>query len=540
LEGWKVGEELMEVADKIKPDTDTITSINPFDLSVIGEVKAARQKEINEAIQQAQRAYRTWKRLAYQERSKYLLRFRDIILNRLDEIASLITQETGKPISEALPTEILPALETLTYFAENAERLLSDERIEYENRLLARKRGYTTYEPLGVIGIISPWNYPLAIPVSQIATALITGNTVILKPSELACFVGLKISEIAKEVGLPEGVLTVLPGDKLTGKLLSESDVNKVIFTGKTTTGKSVLRVSAERILPVTLELSGKDPMIVLSDANLSRTIKGAVYGAFIDAGQSCCAVERVYVMWDIAESFIAGVVQQVNGLTVGDPAEPDTEIGPLVSEEIRSHVESHVADAIQKGAKVLTGGVRPDKLPGYFYLPTVLTSVDHSMLVMQEETLGPVMPIMVVDSTAQAIELANDSKYGLSASVWASDANVALEVAHKLEAGTVIVNDVLFTFGAVECAWGGTKESGIGRTQAVHGLREVCNVKHISYDSGKRNTMPLWYPYDEKYQEFMNLVLKREYSHDLRTRFKSSSELLSHWRRIVGKRADE
>ena len=527
------------MVDEIKPDTDTITSINPFDLSVIGEIKAARQKEIEEAIQQARRAYRTWKKLAYQERGEYLLRFRDVILKHLDEIVSLVTQETGKPISAVLPTEIFPALEALTYFAENAERLLTDEKIEYENRLLARKRGYTTYEPLGVIGIISPWNYPIAVPVPQIATALITGNTAILKPSELTCFVGLKLSEIAKESGLPEGVFTVLPGDKLTGKLLSESDINKIIFTGKRNTGRLILRASAERILPVTLELGGKDPMIILSDANLSRAVKGAVYGAFINAGQSCCAVERVYVMWDIAESFIAGIIQQVNGLTMADPANPATEIGPLASEEVRNHVESHVADAIQKGAKVLTGGGRPDRLSGYFHQPTILTSVNHSMLVMQEETFGPVMPIMVVDSLAQAIELANDSQYGLSASVWASDANVALEVAHKLEAGTVIVNDVLFTFGAVECAWGGTKESGIGRTHAVQGLREVCNVKHISFDSGKRNTMPLWYPYDEGYQEFMNLVLKSEYSHDLKTRFKSSSELLSHWRRIVGKRAD-
>jgi len=529
----------VQVADEIKPDTDTITSINPVDLSVIGEVKAARQKEIDEAIQQAKRAYRTWKKLAYQERAEYLLRFRDVILSHLDEIAVLVTQETGKPISEVLPTEIFPALEALTYFAENAERLLADEKIEYENRLLARKRGYTTYEPLGVIGIISPWNYPLAVPVPQIATALITGNTAILKPSELACFVGLKLSEISKEAGLPQGVFTVLPGDKLTGKLLSESDVNKIIFTGRTNTGKSVLRASAERILPVTLELGGKAPMIVLSDANLSRVVKGAVYGAFINAGQSCCAVERVYVMWDIAKNFIAGVIQQVNSLKVGVPSEPDTEIGPLASEEVRSHVEYHVADAIQKGAKVLTGGARPDKLSGYFYLPTVLTSVDHSMLVMQEETFGPVMPIMVVDSPAQAVELANDSQYGLSASVWGADANVALDVAHKLEAGTVIVNDILFTFGAVECAWGGTKKSGIGRTHAVQGLRDVCNVKHISFDNGKRNTMPLWYPYDEKYQEFMNLVVKSEYSHDLKTRFKSSSELLAHRRRIVGKRAD-
>ena len=528
------------MADKIKPDNDMITSTNPFDLNVLGEVKAARQKEIGEAIQQARRAYRTWKRLAYQERAKYLLRFRDVILNRLDELVSLVTQETGKPTSEVLPTEIFPALEALTYFAANAERLLADERIEYDNRLLARKRGYTTYEPLGVIGIITPWNYPIAVPISQIATTLITGNTAILKPSELACFVGLKLADIAQEAGLPKGVLTVLPGDKLTGKLLSEADINKIIFTGKTPTGRCVLRASAERILPITLELGGKDPMIVLSDANLSRAVKGAVYGAFINAGQSCCAVERIYVMWDIAESFIAGVVQQVNGLTVGDPAKPETEIGPLASAEIRSHVESQVADAIQKGAKVLTGGARPENLSGYFYRPTVLTSVNHSMLVMQEETFGPVMPIMVVDSTAQAIELANDAKYGLSASVWASDANLTLEVAHQLDAGTVIVNDVLFTFGAVECAWGGTKESGIGRTHAVQGLRGVCNVKHISFDSGKRNTMPLWYPYDEKYQEFMNLVLKREYSHDLKTRFKSSSELLSHWRRIVGKRADE
>jgi len=514
-----------------------ITSINPTDLSIIGEVKSARQKDIDNAVKQAQNAYQSWKKLSYPARGEYLLRVKDIILEYLDEIVILVKQEMGKPISEVLLTEIFPALEALTYFALNAERLLTDEKIEYQSRLLLNKRGYTIYEPLGVIGIISPFSYPLAIPITQIATALIAGNTVIFKPSELTPFIGLKIADFFSKAKLPEGCLSVLPGDKFTGELLVASDIDKILFTGRTITGKSILHAAADRVLPVTLELGGKDPMIVLSDANIERAIKGAVYGAFINAGQSCCTVERVYVMRDIAESFINGVVEEVKNLTMGDPMNPETEIGPLASEIQRSSVEAHIADAIQKGAKILIGGERPEGTSGYFYFPTVLTEVDHSIQVMQEETFGPVMPIMVVDSIDEAIQLANDSRYGLSASVWTMDVNLAMDVAHKVETGTVTVNDLIFTFGAVECAWGGTKESGIGRVHAAQGLREVCNVKHISFDKGKRVSKTWWYPYNEEYQEFMRLAIMSEHGQKLRTRFKSGSELLTHWRRIFGKK---
>ncbi|MBM3238063.1 aldehyde dehydrogenase family protein [Candidatus Poribacteria bacterium] len=513
-----------------------ITSINPADLSIIGEIKSARQEDIDNAVKQAQNAYQSWKKLSYPARGEYLLRVKDLILDYLDEIVPLVTQEMGKPISEVLLTEIFPTLEALTYFALNAERLLADEKIEYQSRLLLNKRGYTTYEPLGVIGIISPFSYPLAIPITQIATALIAGNTVILKPSELTPFIGLKIAEFFSKAELPEGCLSVLPGDKFTGELLVAADIDKILFTGRTMTGKSILHAFANRVLPATLELSGKAPMIILGDANIERAIKGAIYGAFINAGQSCCAVERIYVMRDIAKSFIDGVVKEVKNLTVSDPMNPKTEIGPLASETLRANVEAHIADAIQKGAKILIGGKIPENISGYFYLPTVLTEVDHSMQVMQDETFGPVMPIMVVDSINEAIQLVNDSRYGLSASVWTMDVNLAVDVAHKVETGTVTINDLLFTFGAVECAWGGTKESGIGRVHAVQGLREVCNVKHISFDKGKRVSKTWWYPYNEEYQEFIRLAIMSEYGQKLRTRFKSSSELLTHWRRIFGK----
>ncbi len=527
--------------DSIKhTDKTMISSINPTDLSIIGEVAVVKKKEVDNAIQHARKAYRSWKQLSYEERAEYLLRLKDVILNRFDEIVLLVTREMGKPIAEVLPTDIFPALEALTYLALHAEKLLADERVDYYSRLLLNKRGYTMYEPLGVIGIIAPYNYPIAIPITQIATALIAGNTVILKTSELTPFVGLKLAEFFREANFPEGCISVLTGDAQTGQLLVESDVDKIIFTGHTETGRKVSNITAGKIRPVTLELGGKDPMIVLTGANIERAIRGAVYGAFINAGQSCCAVERVYVMRDVAERFIEGVVEQVRTLTVGDPMQPDTEIGPLVDEEQRSNVATHIADAVNKGARILIGGTRPEDMAGYFFQPTVLTDVNHSMLIMQEETFGPVMPIMVVSNVNEAIQLANDSRYGLSASVWTMDVNMAMDVAHEMEAGTVTVNDLLFTFGAMECAWGGTKESGIGRTHAVQGLRDVCNVKHISFDRGKRHTKAWWYPYDEEYQEFMRLFIMSEYSDDIRTRFKSGSELLAHWRRIFGKRAGE
>ena len=525
------------MTDKHHSNADNIiTSINPTDLSIIGKVKSARQEDIDNAVKQAKKAYQSWQKLSYLARGEYLLRVKDIMLDYLDEIAISITQEMGKPISEVLLTEIFPALEALTYFALHAEQLLADEKIEYQSRLLLNKRGYTIYEPLGVIGIISPYTYPLAVPITQIATALIAGNTVIFKPSELTPFVGLKIAEFFSKAELPEGCLSVLPGDKFTGELLVASDVEKILFTGRTVTGKSILHATADRVIPVTLELGGKDPMLVLSDANVERAAKGAVYGAFINAGQSCCSVERIYVMRDIAESFINSVVENSQNLTLNDPMNPKTEIGPLASDIRLSNVETHISDAMQKGAKILLGGARLEGTSGYFYSPTVLTEVNHSMQVMQEETFAPVMPIMVVDSIDEAVQLANDSRYGLSASVWTTDVNLAMDVAHRIQTGTVTVNDLIFTFGAVECAWGGTKESGIGRVHAAQGLREVCNVKHISFEKGKRVSKPWWYPYNERYQEFMRLAIMSEYGQKLRTRFRSGSELLTHWRRIFGK----
>ncbi len=514
----------------------SIISINPATLEVLGEFESAEASDVEDAVSRAKTASRSWRALPYGERSAYLIRLKEIILDQLDDLSLLITQEIGKPVAEVLTTEIFPTLESLVYFATHAEQQLQDQLIEYEMRMLIYKRGNTIYEPLGVVAIITPWNYPLSIPINQVASSLIAGNTVVLKPSELTPMLATRLSVLFEEAEFPPDVVSILIGDAETGKQLVRSDVDKILFTGRTENGRDVMRAAAERLCPVSLQLSANDAMIILEDANLERTVRGAVYGSFLNAGQSCPSVARVYVSQDIAEPFLEGVVEATRRLHLGDPTDPEVEIGPLVSEFQRNFVETQIADALAKGAQLLVGGERYGQT-GCFYQPTVLSDAHHEMMIMQAETLGPVMPVQVVDSIDQAVELANDSRYGLSASVWTADVTRAMEISHQLDVGTVTVNDVLFPFTAPECAWGGVRDSGFGRTGGTQGLRELCRVKHLSFDNGRRLSMPWWYPYNEEYQDFMHLALLNQYSQDLRTRLRTGSELIPHWRRIVGQR---
>ena len=514
----------------------SIASINPATLETLGEVDCAEPSDVEQAVRLARDARQSWRALSFAERVHYLIQIKEQLLDQLDELSLLVTREIGKPIAEVLTTEIFPALESLVYSAAHAEQQLQDQPVDYEMRMLIYKRGNTVYEPSGTVALITPWNYPLAIPIQQMATALMAGNTVVLKPSPLAPLFATRLREILKAAQLPEGVVSILVGGADVGQSLAQSKVDRIVFTGRTDNGRSVMRAAAENLCPVTLQLSAHDAMIVLEDANLERTVRGAVYGAFLNAGQSCPSVARVYVLREIAEAFVAGVVEATQKLRLGDPTNPEVEIGPLACADHLAVVEELVADAVAKEARVLVGGVQTDD-SGYFYEPTVLVDVTPEMRVMQEEVPGPVMPVQVVDSVEEAVALANDTFYGVSASVWTADVTRAMETSHKLEVGTVTVNDVLFPFTTPECAWGGVQNSGFGRTGGAHGLREMCRVKHLSFDNGKRLSMPWWYPYDDAYQDFMHLALLNQYSHDLRTRLRTGSELLPHWRRIVGQR---
>jgi succinate-semialdehyde dehydrogenase/glutarate-semialdehyde dehydrogenase len=349
------------------------------------------------------------------------------------------------------------------------------------------------YRPLGVVGIISPWNFPWAIPLGEVVMALMAGNAVVLKPSELTTLVGLKIGEVFRRAALPEGLLSVVAGDGRAGAALVEAGVDKIMFTGSVATGKRVAAAAARRLLPVVLELGGKDPMIVLDDADAAVAAGAAVWGAFCNSGQACASVERCYVQEAIAPRFIEEVVKQTRALRQAAGTESDTDIGAMSSERQLSVVAAHVDEALAQGAHALTGGRRAPKLEGPFYEPTVLADVTHEMTVMREETFGPVLPLMTFKTEEEALGLANDSQFGLTASVWTKDIARGRRLAQRIEAGTVMVNETLYTHGVAQTPWGGMKQSGLGRTHGRLGLLELVTPQHIHVNRVS-NVRDLWW----------------------------------------------
>jgi succinate-semialdehyde dehydrogenase/glutarate-semialdehyde dehydrogenase len=360
--------------------------------------------------------------------------------------------------------------------------------------LTQAKRGKLIREPYGVIGIISPWNYPFSIPATESIAALFAGNAVVLKPSEFTTLCALKLRDLLYEAGVPREVFQVVTGFGDTGAALLDSAIDKVVFTGSVGTGKHVGEAAARKLLPVVLELGGKDAMIVLDDANVEIASAAAVWGAFVNAGQTCLSVERCYVSRKLYDNFVAACVERTKLLRVGNGADTQTEVGPMIHEQQLRIVEAQVDDARANGATVLTGGRRLPELGPNFYAPTVIVGVDPSMRIMREETFGPVLPIVPFETDDEAIALANDSEFGLAASVWTRDKRRGEAVARRLQAGTVMINDVVSCFGIAEAPHGGVKASGIGRTHGRLGLEEVVRTKFVDTDHMAMLPKPWWY----------------------------------------------
>lgn len=478
--------------------TQKLQSVNPSTGEVLAEFEPASEAEVKGAVMRAQEVAPEWRRLGVNERARYLFRLKEILYSRREEIAALITRETGKPTVEAWLAEVMIVLDTLEYFGRHAAKFLSPQSVPHHNPALKFKRGRLEYEPYGIIGIVSPANYPFSIPLCELIPALAAGNAVVLKPSELTPQVSLAIRELLEAAELPAGVATVILGDGTAGRALVSSGIHKLIFTGSVATGKKVQAAAAERLLPTVLELGGKDPMIVCADADLGRASSGAVWGAFTNAGQACLSVERVYVVRAVAQEFTRLCAEKAKKLRVGSGHDPATDVGPLIRDRQVRLVEEQVAEAIGQGAEVLTGGRRLD-LPGFFFMPTVLTGVHHGMRLMREETFGPVMPIMAVEDEAQAVALANDSEFGLSASVWSRDLTRGERLARQIEAGAVMVNDCASYFGVCEAPHGGVKASGLGRTHSQLGLLEMVQVKYIDVDLVPRLPKLWWFGYDAR-----------------------------------------
>jgi acyl-CoA reductase-like NAD-dependent aldehyde dehydrogenase len=478
--------------------TAQLESFNPATGERVGAVPITPPEEVQAVVDGVAKVQPFWAQLTLEDRGRYLERVAQAVLDEADDIRDLIVREQGKPRNEAFAMEVLPTVDALGWIARAGAEILADERIPMPQAFLKTKSSAFTYEPLGVIGIISPWNYPWSIPFGEVALALMAGNGVVLKPASLTPLIGERIVKVFERAGVPEGLVRAVHGPG-TGTAVVESSVGKVFFTGSVETGRAVGEGCARLLKGSVLELGGKDPMIVLPDANLDHAISGALWGGFANAGQTCSGIERVYVLKEVAGRFIDGVVEGARRLRIGDPMGWDTEIGPMVSREQFDVVRELVDDAVAAGARLECGGAvePPAGMTGDFYAPAVLTGVTHEMRIMREEIFGPVLPIVVVDSEDEAVALANDSAFGLGASVWTSDRGKGERVARELQAGMVWINDHMFSHGACQCSWGGVKESGLGRTHSKFGLYECVNVKLRVWE-GSRLKNAWWHPYDE------------------------------------------
>ncbi|HEV2834432.1 MAG TPA: aldehyde dehydrogenase family protein [Pyrinomonadaceae bacterium] len=456
---------------------------NPANGEEIGRVPLMSAADVQDAVMDARRAQREWGKLSYRARAQFIFRAREIVLAQVDEIARLISRETGKPPAEATAMEIVPTLDLMHYFARNTERLLKRQKIDIGQYELMGRGSYIVYKPLGVVGIISPWNFPWATPLDEVVMALMAGNGVVVKPSELTPLSALKIAEVFKEAGLPDGLLHIVTGDGSTGAALVEAGVDKVMFTGSVATGKRVAEAAAKHLTPVVLELGGKDPMIVLEDANLPNAARAAVWGGFANAGQACASIERCYVHESVAKEFTDLVVNETQALKIGPPNGEPVDLGAMTNERQLQIVEEHIEDAVEHGAHIETGGRRLENTPGWFHEATVITNVNHSMEVMREETFGPILPIMTFKSDDEAVQLANDSKYGLTAAVFTTDIARGRRLAELIDAGTVMINEVVYTHAIAQTPWGGVKQSGYGRTHGRLGLLELVTPQHIHYN---------------------------------------------------------
>ncbi len=449
-----------------------VKTINPATEEVLNEYKIMTKEQINDKVKKAQITFQDWKKDA-SKRTDLLHDFANQLRKDKENLAKRATNEMGKAIKEAR-SEVEKCAWAMEYYADNGQILSTDEVVNTDAR-----KTVIRFQPIGVIGSIMPWNFPYWQALRFAAPSLMIGNTIVLKPASATMQCGIEIEKTFNKVGLPDGVFQTLVGDSSVAESLIDSDINAVTFTGSVPVGAKVAQRATSQIKKTVLELGGSDPFIVCEDADIEKASNGAVKGRFINCGQSCIASKRFIVVKNVANEFIEKFVQKTEKLKVGDPLSDDTDIGPLVNAGGLKKIDSQVKESVKEGAEVLTGGEHIGK-KGYFYRPTVLKNVNPKMQIAQEEVFGPVAPIIVTDNEVEAIELANDSEYGLGASIWTQDLDKAERLSSSVESGIVSVNNVVASDPRVP--FGGVKKSGFGRELSRYGMLEFVNIKSVRF----------------------------------------------------------
>ena len=486
---------------------DTVPSINPATGQVIACFERTSPERVSEIVFRARAAQSTWAKLPIRERCAKLRGLRERIMAARNDLADAVVRESGKPRVEALFADVFVALDSAEYWSKNAANTLRTQRVPHHSTAAKAKRGYLACDPIGVVAIISSWNYPLAIPLSQIIPAVVAGNAVVCKTSDFTPQCGALI----------------------------DAAPDKVIFTGSVATGRRVAEACAKKLIPSVLELGGKDAMVVLADADLDVASSAAVWGGYTNCGQVCLSVERLFVEQGVAEKFIGLCVEKTKKLRLGPGTAPSTDVGPLIRPQHVERMSDLIRDAVSRGAKVLCGGnPRPDLGPNFFE-PTVVTGVDSSMKLFQEETFGPILAIQAVRDAKEAIVRANDSPFALAASIWTKNQSRGMSIAAELRAGAVMVNDAISYFGIAEAPHGGCAASGWGRTHGTAGLLEMVRLKYVDVDRLPHREKPWWYRYGADLERAADAFLQFEFGAGLSARIRNARGALKTFFRSHG-----
>jgi len=514
----------------IKPAGDATECRCAATGELLGYSPQHTEEDLKLMIKEARQAQRAWSGFSVKERVRYIIKIRDYLVENIDELSGTLSRDNGKTRIDALAGEILPAIVAVNYYCRHAEKFLKERSLSPSHPILLNKRAKLVRVPWGVVAVISPWNYPFAIPFSEVIMALLAGNAVIIKMATQTQLVGLAFKQCVESAGLPAGVFNYvnIPGSAV-GDMILENGVDKLFFTGSVRVGQYLMKKASENLTPVSLELGGNDPMLVCEDADIYRAVTGAIWGGFSNAGQSCGGGGRVYVHEAVYESFITLLKQKVESLRVGFGMDFNNDMGAMTTKNQVETVKAHLEDALAKGAVLYAQSRVPDDKNLHNLLPAmVLTDVNHDMITMREETFGPIIAVMKVKDMDEAVKMANDSDLGLSASVWSGSNTRAEKIARQIQAGAVNINDHLMSHGQAETPWGGFKKSSIGRTHGDIGFEEMTQPQVIISDILPGVRRDLWWPPNNQgVYDGLQGIMVFWYGHGIRRRLSGLARFL-------------